>query len=53
MFITFQIIVLSFIRDWYEVAAMNSPGRLHHEFKERSKMVQKAIDAVNAVGGDD
>lgn len=53
MFITFQIIVLGFIRDWYEVTAMNSPGPLRHEFKERSKTVQKVIDAVNADGGDD
>lgn len=53
MLIAFQIIVLSFIRDWYEVAAMNSSGPLRHEFKERSKTVQKAIDAVNANGGDD
>lgn len=42
----FMIIVLGFIRDWYQKSAMEFSGKLRDEYKERSRSIQAAIDEI-------
>lgn len=47
--------VLSFIRDWYQVQAANDIGELREFFNKRADVYQQAIDELvaGASGGDE
>ena len=48
----FQIIALIFMRDWYEINAMNFTGEAREEMKRRGDTVQCLIDRM-AIRGDE
>lgn len=46
----FQMIALTFMRDWYQISAMSFTGEMREELKRRSETVQNLIDRM-AYGG--
>lgn len=54
MTVEFQVMVIAFIRDWYELHAQNATGALRNEFMRRAKMYDKFIqDVAKPVGGEE
>lgn len=54
MTVEFQVMVVAFIRDWYELHAQNATGALRNEFMRRAKMYDKFIqDVAKHVGGEE
>ena len=53
MFLDFQMIVLMFIRDWYQTTAMNSAEPTRHFLNDRAKVCQDVIDRLRTDGGDE
>lgn len=48
MSIRFQIMVLAFIRDWYQVQAANQVGEMRKFLNERAEVYQKVFDEMLA-----
>ena len=55
MSIRFQIMVLLFIRDWYQLQAVKEMGKMREFFNERAGVYQEALDELvsGASGGDE
>lgn len=54
MTVEFQVMVIAFIRDWYELHAQNATGALRSEFMRRAKMYDRFIqDVTKPVGGEE
>lgn len=55
MSMRFEIMVLSFIRDWYQLQAVKEMGKMREFFNKRAGVYQEAIDELmaGASGGEE